>query len=131
MDLIVYLNGNFVKTGDAKVSIYDHGFLYGDGVFETMRAYQGHAFKFQEHIQRLHNSLKELSMSLPISPNIVLKAIGLLLQYNGLRDASVRLTITRGDGPIGLDTSSCAQPTVLILTEPLRRYQKHLILESH
>lgn len=118
MDLIVYLNGNFVKVDEAKVSIYDHGFLYGDGVFETLRAYKRHVFKFEEHIQRLHNSLKQVQMELPIAPNMIHKAIKLLLQYNQLSDSYIRITVSRGEGPIGLDISLCPQPTVLIVTEP-------------
>lgn len=119
MDLIVYLNGNFVKANEAKVSIYDHGFLYGDGAFETLRAYKKHVFKFEQHIQRLYNSLRQLYMELPAAPNVMLKTIKLLLQYNQLTDAYIRITVTRGEGPIGLDISLCPQPTLYIVVEPL------------
>lgn len=130
MDLIVYLNGNFVKAGEAKVSVYDHGFLYGDGVFETLRAYKRYVFKFEEHIQRLHNSLKQIYMELPIAPNIMLKAIKLLLQYNQLSDSYIRITVSRGEGPIGLDISLCPQPTLLIVTEPPHNYPQNWYLQG-
>lgn len=130
MDLIVYLNGDFVKTGEAKVSIYDRGFLYGDSVFETIRAYNCHIFKFQEHIQRLYNSLKDIGMTMPVSPNMIYKAIKLLLQYNQIKDAYIRVTITRGEAPIGLNTSLCSQPTVLIVVEPLRGYPQQWYLNG-
>lgn len=122
MDLIVYSNGNFVKANEAKVSIYDHGFLYGDGVFETLRAYRRCVLKFDEHVQRLYNSLKQIYMDLPIAPNLMLKAIKLLLQYNQLQDAYIRITVSRGEGPMGLDIALCPNPTVLIVAEPAHNY---------
>lgn len=130
MDLIVYLNGNFVKANEAKVSVYDHGFLYGDGVFETLRVYKKNVFKFEEHVQRLHNSLKQIYMELPIAPNMMFKAIRLLLQYNQLADAYVRVTVTRGEGPIGLDIALCPNPTLLIVTEPTHDYPRNWYLHG-
>ena len=122
MDLMVYLNGNFVKACDAKVSIYDHGFLYGDGVFETLRAYKKYVLRFENHIQRLYNSLKHVKMALPIAPTMIYKAVQLLLQYNQFADSYIRISITRGEGPIGLDISLCPQSTILIVAEAFRGY---------
>lgn len=122
MDLIVYLNGNFVKANEARISVYDHGFLYGDGVFETLRAYKRCVFKFEEHVQRLYNSLKQIYLDMPLAPNMMLKAIKLLLQYNQLSDAYIRITVSRGEGPIGLDMSLCPSPTMLIITETTHAY---------
>lgn len=130
MDLIVWLNGSFVKAGEAKVSVYDHGFLYGDGVFETLRAYKRHVFRFEEHIQRLHNSLKQTYMELPTAPNMMLKAIKLLLQYNQLSDAYIRITVSRGEGPIGLDLSLCPNPTLLVVTELPHNYPNNWYLQG-
>ncbi len=130
MDLIVYLNDSFVKANEAKISIYDHGFLYGEGVFETLRAYKGHVFKFQNHIQRMYHSLRQISMDLPSSPHIILKTIKLLLHHNQLTDARIRLTVTRGEGPIGLDYSLCPRPTVLMLAEPIGRYPTSWYLQG-
>jgi len=122
MDLIVYLNGNFVKAHEAKISVYDHSFLYGDGVFETMRAYGRCVFKFEDHVQRLYSSLKQLYMDMPIAPNMMLKAIKLLLQYNQLSDAYIRVMVSRGEGPIGLDVSLCPAPTLFIVAEQPHNY---------
>lgn len=130
MDLVVYLNENFIKAGDARISVYDHGFLYGDSVFETMRAYNKHVFKFEEHIQRLHNSLENIYMSLPIPPSTILKAIKLLLQYNQLSDAYIRVCISRGEGPLGLDISFCTNPSVLIIAESLHTYPANWYLNG-
>lgn len=130
MDLIVYLNDSFVKANEAKVSVYDHGFLYGDGVFETLRVYKKHVFKFEEHIQRLYNSLKQIYMDLPTPASTMLKAIKLLLQYNQLQDAYARITISRGEGPIGLDISLCPSSTLLIVTEPLHDYPANWHLQG-
>lgn len=119
---MIFLNGNFVKTGAAKISVYDHGFLYGDGAFETLRVYKKHVFKFEEHIQRLYGSLKQIYMELSVAPQTILKAIKLLLQHNQLVDAYVRITITRGEGPIGTDISLCPQHTVLVVAEMAHTY---------
>ena len=130
MDLIVYLNGNFVRANEAKISIYDHGFLYGEGVFETLRVYKGKVFRFQRHIQRLYDSLKQIHMDLPIGANIIHKTIGFLLHQNRLKDAYVRVTISRGEGPIGLDSSLCSQPTILIIAEPMKSYPSNFYSEG-
>jgi branched-chain amino acid aminotransferase len=130
MDLIVYLNGNFVKAHEAKVSVYDHSFLYGDGVFETMRAYKRCVFKFEDHVQRLYGSLKQIYMDMPIAPNMMLKAIKLLLQYNQLSDAYIRIMVSRGEGPIGLDVSLCPNPTLFIVAEQPHNYPTNWYLQG-
>lgn len=130
MDLIVYLNGEFVKANEAKISIYDHGFLYGDGAFETLRAYQGHVFRFQDHVQRLYYSLKQLYMDLPVAPHLMHKALKLLLQHNHLSDACLRITVTRGEGPVGLDFALCPHQSVLIIAEPVRKYSANWYLQG-
>jgi len=117
MSMIVYLNNTFTKAEDAKISIYDRAFLYGDAAFEILRAYHHYIFKFQEHIERFHNSLKKLGIELPLSATVIFKAMRLLLEYNKLSDASIRISITRGESPITLDTSLCSPPTVLITSE--------------
>ncbi len=122
MDLMIFLNGNFVRTGEAKISVYDHGFLYGDGAFETLRVYNKHVFKYEEHIQRLYHSLKQMYMDLSVAPRTIHKAIKLLLQYNQLSDAYVRITVTRGEGPIGTDVSLCPHHTVLVVAEMAHVY---------
>jgi len=130
MDLIVYLNGNFVKAHEAKISVYDHGYLYGDGAFETLRAYDRHIFKFEEHMKRLYSSLQQIYIDLPAAPNAIFKAMKILLQYNQLSDAYIRITISRGEGPIGYDISLCPNPTLLIIAEPPHTYPPNWYLHG-
>ncbi|MBF0566592.1 MAG: aminotransferase class IV [Nitrospirae bacterium] len=145
----VHLNGQLVNSEDARVSVFDRGFLYGDGAFETMRVYDGVAFKLQEHVERLFGSLSMLGIVLPVGQNHVkqgnteaydhiktqanieahdyIKAIvRTTVLANGLRDAYVRVTVTRGKfggpGPGGIDTDGCDNPTVLVVAAKLTPY---------
>lgn len=109
----VYLNGEFVPEHEAKISVFDRGFLYGDGIFETVRAYDGTVFRLQRHIERLFSSAEILSLSLPHGPEQFYNIVRETLQVNGLSNASVRLSVTRGICPVGISTANCSQPTVL------------------
>lgn len=120
MDLTVYLNGEFVKADEAKVSIYDHGFLYGDSVFETLRVYNRHLFKFHEHMDRFFESARQIYLEVPLVRSVIEKAIKILLDQNALTDAIVRIMLSRGEGDIGIDVELCPKTTFLILVSPPR-----------
>ncbi|HYC11128.1 MAG TPA: branched-chain-amino-acid transaminase [Nitrososphaerales archaeon] len=118
-DLLVYLNGSFVERSKAVVSVFDHGLLYGDGVFEGIRAYNGVVFKLDEHIARLYDSAKILRLSLPVPPGEMAEKVLETLRKNRLRDAYIRLVVTRGPGDLGVDPAHCVDPTLFIIAEPM------------
>jgi branched-chain amino acid aminotransferase len=122
----VFLNDRFVPDTEARISVFDHGFLYGDGVYETLRAYGGRVFMLRPHLARLKRSADLIGLELPIPkkdwPPLVQEA----LQRNRLTDAYIRITVSRGEGEIGLDPSLCARPTVVIIAKPLPGYPAEL-----
>ncbi len=118
MDLseqIVYINGEFVPKSKAFVSVFDHGFLYGDGVFEGIRAYNGYIFKLKEHIDRLYASAHSIMLKIPMTKEELSKAVVETLKKNSLKDAYVRLVVTRGEGDLGLDPRKCKKSSVIII----------------
>jgi len=118
-DLYVYIDGIFVKGEDAKISVWDHGFLYGDGVFEGIRAYDGMIFKLDNHIDRLFDSMKAIGIeNFPLSKDELKKAVIETLRKNSLRDAHIRIIVTRGTGRPGLDPRRSVRPSVIIMTYP-------------
>ncbi len=117
MDILIYFNGKFVPKQEARTSIYDHGFLYGDGVFEGIRAYNGRVFRLDEHLDRMYDSAKAIDLKVPISKNEMKKAIIETLKKNGLKDAYIRPIVTRGDGDLGLDPRKCPVPNIFIITQ--------------
>lgn len=124
--MIVYLNGKFIKRQDAKVSIYDHGLLYGDGVFEGIRSYDCLIFKLREHIDRLYASAQAIALKIPLSKKEMEKAIVATLKANRLRDAYIRVVVTRGEGDLGLDPRNCSKATIFIITDKIVLYPKEL-----
>jgi len=116
--LLVYINGEFVPINEAKVSVFDHGFLYGDGVFEGIRAYNGRVFKLKEHIDRLYDSAKAIALEIPISKEEFMEIILETLRRNKLRDAYIRPIVTRGVGDLGLDPRKCGKPTIIVIAQP-------------
>ncbi len=118
MSLLVYIDGEFVPEDEAKISIFDHGFLYGDGVFEGIRAYNGRVFKLREHIDRLYDSAKAIALEIPLSKEEFERVIIETLRRNKLRDAYIRPIVTRGVGDLGLDPRKCKKPTVIVITKP-------------
>jgi len=116
--LKVYVNGNFVLQEQAVTSIYDHGFLYGDGVFEGIRAYNGRVFRLDEHIDRLYDSASAIMLDIPLSKDGMKEAILETLRVNGLTDAYIRPIISRGIGDLGLDPRKCEKPNVFIISQP-------------
>ncbi|MEN6519191.1 MAG: branched-chain-amino-acid transaminase [Methanospirillum sp.] len=113
--MIIYLDGAFLPKEEAKVSVFDHGLLYGDGVFEGIRAYNGRVFRLEEHLDRLYDSAKTIDLAVPIAKTEMADAIREVLRRNGLRDAYIRPIVTRGVGDLGLDPRKCERPTVIII----------------
>jgi len=116
--LQVYANGDFVPQDQAVTSIYDHGFLYGDGVFEGIRAYNGRVFRLDEHIDRLYDSAKAIMLDIPLSKDEMKQAILETLRVNGLVDAYIRPIVSRGIGDLGLDPRKCPAPNLFIISQP-------------
>jgi branched-chain amino acid aminotransferase len=112
---LIYLNGRFVPEEQATVSVFDHGFLYGDGVFEGIRAYDGRVFRLEEHVQRLFDSAQAIMLSIPLSQKKMCEAILETLRKNNLRNAYIRPIVSRGYGDLGLDPNKCPRPSVIII----------------
>ncbi|HOM16259.1 MAG TPA: branched-chain-amino-acid transaminase [Thermoguttaceae bacterium] len=120
----VFINGQFVPQEEAKISVFDHGLLYGDGVFEGIRSYNGKAFRLQEHLDRLWNSAKAIWLQIPMSKQEMAEAIQEALQLNGVRDGYIRVVVTRGVGTLGLDPNRCSSPQVIIIADKISLYPK-------
>ena len=106
----IYINGKLYDKEDAKISVYDHGLLYGDGVFEGMRSYGGKVFRLEQHLERLWNSAKAIWLEIPMTREAMAKAVNDTLAANELRDAYIRLVVTRGAGTLGLDPNRTSDP---------------------
>ncbi|WOF16304.1 branched-chain-amino-acid transaminase [Methanoplanus sp. FWC-SCC4] len=113
--MIIYLDGEFVPREEAKVSVFDHGLLYGDGVFEGIRAYGGRVFRLHEHLDRLYDSAKTIDLDIGMTKDEMSKAVLETLRRNELSDAYIRLVVTRGVGDLGLDPRKCSKPTIFII----------------
>lgn len=122
MSLQVYISGKLYPKEEAKISVYDHGLLYGDGVFEGMRAYSGKVFRLKEHLDRLWASARALMLTIPGTPEEMAKAVNDTLKVNKLSDAYIRLVVTRGGGSLGLDPNRCSNPQVIIITDHIALY---------
>ena len=121
----IFLNKKIVQEADAVVSVYDHGFLYGDGIYETMRAYNGVVFMLEKHLERLGRSALLTKLDIP-EKRFISDAIYGTIEANKLSDAYIRVTVSRGKGPIGLDPALCKEPTFVVITEHFREYPEHL-----
>lgn len=120
--LKVYINGKFFPEDKAMISIFDRGFLFGDGAFETMRAYNSKVFELEEHIKRLSATLKALKIEFPLKLSELPQLINSLLKHNHLQDAYIRIGITRGDSSGGFDIPKGIKPTLYIITKPFKPY---------
>jgi branched-chain amino acid aminotransferase len=118
----IYLDGKFVDEADAKVSVFDHGLLYGDGVFEGIRLYAGNLFRLDEHLERLEFSAKAIMLQLPLGRAEMAQAVAETCRRNGLQDAYIRLVVTRGPGDLGLAPWLCAKPTLFIIASKISLY---------
>jgi len=126
----VWINGQLFEKLDARISVYDHGLLYGDGVFEGLRSYGGRVFRLEQHLARLWNSAKAILLDIPMSREQIGRAIEQTLQTNGLVDAYVRLIVTRGAGTLGLDPNRTSDPQVIIITDYIAVYPEELYREG-
>lgn len=122
----IYLNGKFYEKDQAKISVFDHGLLYGDGVFEGIRVYNGKVFKLKEHLKRLHHSARAITLNIPLKMDELEKTILETLKINGLKDAYIRLVVTRGEGDLGLDPRKCPKPSILIIADKITLYPENL-----
>ncbi len=126
MSYKVYINGEYFAKEDAKISVFDHGLLYGDGIFEGMRAYSGKVFRHKDHMDRLWNSARAIALEIPMTKEEMMKAVDDTLALNGLTDAYIRLVVTRGAGNLGLSPRNCANPRVIIITDKIKLYPQEL-----
>ncbi|MCM8821685.1 MAG: branched-chain-amino-acid transaminase [Candidatus Omnitrophica bacterium] len=122
MGLWIYLDGRFVNEKQAKISVFDHGLLYGDGVFEGLRTYGGKVFRLKEHIERLFRSARAIMLEIPVSMEEMANIIIKTLKKNNLKDAYVRVVITRGIGDLGLDPRKCPKPTIFVIASKIKLY---------
>lgn len=122
MSIQVYINGKFYDQQDAKVSVFDHGLLYGDGVFEGLRSYGGKVFRLEKHINRLWDSAQAILLEIPISRDAMSQAINDSLAKNGIQDGYVRAIVTRGAGTLGLDPNKTSDPQVIIIADSITLY---------
>jgi branched-chain amino acid aminotransferase len=122
----VYISGKLYDKADAKVSVYDHGFLYGDGVFEGIRVYSGKVFRLREHIDRLYESARHIKLEVPLSRDKMIEAVNHTVQANNRHDGYVRLVVTRGAGYLGLDPRKTTDPQVIIIADEISLYPSEL-----
>jgi branched-chain amino acid aminotransferase len=122
----VYIDGKYYDEKNAKISVFDHGLLYGDGIFEGIRAYNGRVFKLKEHVERLYCSAKAILMTVPMTQEEMVKAVVQTCRKNNLRDAYIRLVVTRGVGTLGLNPNRCANPSVIIIAGKIQLYPKEM-----
>jgi len=127
----VYINGRFHDKEDAQVSVFDHGLLYGDGVFEGIRSYDRLVFKLNEHIERLYESAHSIMLKVPLTKEEMVKAVIATLKINGLKDAYIRLVVTRGEGDLGLDPRKCkGNVTIIIIADKITLYPDRFYREG-
>lgn len=122
----IFINGKLYNREDAKVSVFDHGLLYGDGVFEGIRSYNRLVFKLKEHIDRLYESAKTILLKIPMLKEELTGAVIQTLKANRLKDAYIRLIVTRGEGDLGLDPRKCRMPSIIIITDEIALYPDEL-----
>jgi branched-chain amino acid aminotransferase len=123
---MIFLSGKFVKKEEAVVSVYDHGFLYGDGVFEGIRVYSGNVFRLENHLKRLYESAHSIMLTIPYTLEEMTQIIVETIRMNELRSAYIRVVVSRGPGNLGLDPSSCSMPRVIVIAEELTLYPEEL-----
>ena len=118
----IYVDGKFYAEGEAKVSVFDHGLLYGDGIFEGIRFYNGRVFRLEEHLDRLWDSARSICLEIPMSQRAMTEALLETIRQNDLRDGYIRLIVTRGVGNLGLNPEQCKTPSVIIITAQIALY---------
>jgi branched-chain amino acid aminotransferase len=124
MSRIVFMNDRLVPEAEARVSVFDHGLLYGDGVFEGLRSYSGRVFRLDEHLDRLYASARAICLEIPLAKEVVAKAVNDTLAANRLSDGYVRLVVTRGAGSLGLDPNRTKNPQVIVIADTIALYPR-------
>lgn len=122
MALKIYISGKYYAKEDAKINVFDHGLLYGDGVFEGIRVYNEKVFRLKEHIDRLWDSAKAIWLNIPMTRDEMMNAVCDTVKINGFRDCYIRLVVTRGIGSLGLDPTKCSMPEVIIIADSIALY---------
>ena len=122
----IYIDGKYCGEKNAKISVFDHGLLYGDGIFEGIRAYNGRVFKLKEHIDRLFCSAKAILLNVPLSHGEMMRAVVETCRENNIRDGYIRLLVTRGAGTLGLNPNRCKDPSVIIIADKIQLYPPEL-----
>jgi branched-chain amino acid aminotransferase len=122
----IYISGKFFPQEDAKISVFDHGLLYGDGVFEGLRSYGGNVFRLREHVKRLYESAQAIWLKVPISQEEMCSAVNEAVRLNKIDDGYVRLVVTRGAGTLGLDPNRCSNPQVIVIADAIALYPPEL-----
>src|SRR5256884_4974522 len=122
----IYIDGKYCGEKNAKISVFDHGLLYGDGIFEGIRAYHGRVFKLKEHIDRLFYSAKAILLDIPMSHAEIMRAVVETCRENNIRDGYIRLLVTRGAGTLGLNPNRCKDPSVIIIADNIQLYPQAL-----
>jgi branched-chain amino acid aminotransferase len=122
-ELQIFIDGKYYPKSQAKVSVYDHGFLYGDGVFEGIRVYNGLIFKLKEHVQRLYDSAHSIMLNIPMTQEEMIPAIIETIRKNDLKDSYIRLVVSRGEGDLGLDPRKCCKASVIIIADHIKLHE--------
>src|SRR5438105_4361586 len=122
----IYIDGKFYSEASAKVSVFDHGLLYGDGIFEGIRFYNGRVFRLEEHLARLWDSARSICLQVPMSQRAMTEALLETVRKNDLRDGYIRLIVTRGVGNLGLNPEQCKKPSVIIIATTIALYSKEM-----
>src|SRR5947209_4091911 len=122
----VYINGKLFDKADARISVFDHGLLYGDGVFEGIRVYDGKVFRLREHIDRLYDSARAIYLEIPLGREQMVEAVTSTVQANAKRNGYIRLIVTRGAGSLGLDVRKTTDPQVIIIVDDISLYPQEL-----
>lgn len=122
----IFIDGKYYSEQNAKISVFDHGLLYGDGVFEGIRAYHGRVFKLKEHVERLSHSAKAILLDLPMKRDAICNAVLDTCRKNDLRDGYIRLVVTRGVGTLGLNPNRCKRPSVIIIAGKIQLYPEEM-----
>src|ERR1700741_1867905 len=122
----IYVDGKYCDEKTAKVSVFDHGLLYGDGIFEGIRAYNGRVFRLKEHLDRLFYSAKAILLTIPMSREKIAAAVMESGRQNKIRDGYIRLVVTRGVGTLGLNPNRCKNPSVIVIADKIQLYSPEL-----
>src|SRR5262249_45558113 len=126
----VYINGKLYDKGDAKISVYDHGLLYGDGIFEGIRIYAGKVFRLHEHVERLYESAKHVLLEIPWGPQKMIEEVLRTVEANKKQEGYIRLVVTRGVGSLGIDPNKCETPSIFVIVDDISLYPQRMYDEG-